>query len=74
MSKLKKCPFCGNKNIFVGRDWEIAGLDEGDGTGYFAAVCDYLNGGCGAAGGYRKTKEEAIATWNKRESEVEHDG
>ena len=73
MGELKKCPFCGNTNIFVGMDWELKGRDESDGTGFYAVVCNYLNGGCGACGGYRKTKDEAIIAWNKRESEVEHD-
>jgi len=71
MNKLKKCPFCGKTNIYIAPDWELEGKDPDDGTGYFAAVCNYQNGGCGASGGYRETKEEAIAAWNNRESEVE---
>ena len=71
MSELKKCPFCGNTNICVMMDWEIEGRDESDGAGFYSVVCNYLNGGCGACGGYRETKDEAIIAWNKRESEVE---
>jgi|GEM_PF-6762918 len=42
-----------------------------DWAGFYSVVCNYLNGGCGACGGYRETKDEAIIAWNKRESEVE---
>lgn len=66
MEKFKECPFCGNKNIIAGTDTEIEGLDEGEGSGYYAVVCNILNKGCGASGGYRKLKEDAIKVWNKR--------
>lgn len=67
MSELKKCPFCGSRNVFVEEDWEIEGRDKEDGTGYFAVVCNCLSGGCGASGGYRETVREAISAWNNRE-------
>ena len=32
---------------------------------YFV-LCDYEEGGCGAGGGYRHYKEDAIYAWNER--------
>jgi Lar family restriction alleviation protein len=57
---LKPCPFCGNKkstfqeNIFF--------YDHGE----WAVVC--LE--CSADGPFRKTKEQAAATWNRRAGEA----
>lgn len=51
MEKLKKCPFCGNGNIYV--------IDEID---WFYASCYE----CGAEGPTKDTYKEAINTWNKR--------
>lgn len=69
MSELKKCPFCGNIDVFVAQDWEIEGNNPEDGSGYYAVICDYRKGGCGASGGYRETIDEAQIAWNNRESE-----
>jgi len=61
--KLKTCPFCGKKPEVV-EIWIPHGLHEG---GYSWVVrCNYLNGGCGAQGGSRTEKEEAIEIWNRR--------
>ena len=74
MNKLKPCPFCGGNNIVIE---SCAGLEECENfeeccnPGYFAAVCDYNNGGCGASGGYRKGKEKAIEAWNRRVNQNE---
>lgn len=65
MSELKPCPFCGGTNLFLGSEKEIEQLDGGR-EEYFAVVCDFTKGGCGACSGYRKGKEEAIEAWNKR--------
>ena len=66
--KLKPCPFCGKTDpvgVFTHSErntgWEV---DER--YDYLSVCCAYDNGGCGAAGGYRETKEEAIEIWNKR--------
>lgn len=48
------------------QDWEIEERSPEEGTGYYAAVCCFQNGGCGASSGYRETKEEACAAWNER--------
>lgn len=50
--KLKKCPFCGTKNVIA------AG---GTATPPFVRCND-----CGATGPTRQTYEEAIEAWNRR--------
>ena len=57
IEKLLSCPHCGKSNIV---------LDEDENTNMKSFVCDFNNGGCGASGGYRETKEEAIEAWNRR--------
>ena len=66
MDEIKKCPFCGKTPEIV-EEWEQHGLHEG---GYAWVVrCNYLKGGCGAKGGGRPEKEEAIDAWNRRTDE-----
>lgn len=60
--KLKPCPFCGNESS--PRLVTIEGKD-GWRDRYFV-LCDYEEGGCGAGGGYRHYKEDAIYAWNER--------
>lgn len=58
-SRLRDCPFCGGKNICI--------IDESEPEHpEFAVCCDMTEGGCGATSGYRRTKEEAIEAWNRR--------
>ena len=57
--ELKRCPFCGGQiNMVCGTD----------GVGYvFCGVCN-------AEGPLEKSKEEAVAAWNRRANEGEgHD-
>lgn len=61
---MEPCPFCGNASLECVEEWQSHGLHDG---GYAWVVrCNYLAGGCGAKGGIRLEKEEAIEAWNKR--------
>ena len=60
---LKPCPFCGNPNVQLFTESE--GMHFEMGTGYIVR-CNFLRGGCGARGGSRSDKEEAIKAWNER--------
>jgi protein-tyrosine-phosphatase len=69
---LLPCPFCDNKNepkIVSSYDMEQEDLGNDE---YFAVFCDAGNDlrgvhkGCGASGGYAKSKELAITKWNTR--------
>ena len=74
MSELLPCPFCG-KDVAVimddyseclelwGDEFDESGLEA---TDCKAVVCSFLDGGCGASGGWRKTEEEAVEAWNRR--------
>lgn len=53
--ELKDCPFCGHKPRL-----------EHDNASNYNALCDFMQGGCGARGGVRYDKSEAIKAWNKR--------
>lgn len=33
---------------------------------YYTVCCDFNQGGCGAASGYRSSVKEAVELWNKR--------
>lgn len=57
-STLRRCPFCGNKNLTI--------IDNDEAYTNYSVCCDYLKGGCGSTSGFRETKEEAIELWNKR--------
>ena len=54
----RPCPHCGGTNLV----FLYAEGSEIDVT----VCCNFNNGGCGATGGYRRTKEEAIEAWNRR--------
>lgn len=65
------CPFCGNRHIWVGTVADCDGIEDTDSTYVrsakeYLAVCDYTEGGCGAAGPCRATPEEAVEDWNRR--------
>jgi hypothetical protein len=73
MDKLLPCPMCGNNHepkivSSYDIDTEDLGNDE-----FFAVFCDAGAGllevhkGCGASGGYAKTKELAVSKWNTRQ-------
>lgn len=62
VSHLQRCPHCGKQEVL-----EIVCDDETEDCSYFySIVCNLNKGGCGASGGYRDSKKEAIETWNKR--------
>ena len=70
--QLKPCPFCGGTKLFVGTLAEIEMQDEDHedyafNKQYYAVVCDYNEGGCGAStGGANRSADEAIEAWNRR--------
>lgn len=37
-------------------------------TGYYSAVCNRNDGGCGASTGYKPTIKAAVEVWNRREN------
>lgn len=56
-TKLKPCPFCGEKSGFhIGQPWE---------GGKYRVSCTM----CWCASGGHPTKTEAIAAWNSRAGE-----
>ena len=55
--KLKPCPFCGNKKVKV-----CGGVPAGSRKGVYWVYCRK----CGTSSGNKKTKNSAIAAWNKR--------
>lgn len=59
---LRACPHCGGVNIAVDEQNDEAGRAEPGWT----AVCDVNRGGCGASGGFRRVKADAIRAWNRR--------
>lgn len=68
-SNLKPCPFCGNKT--APEVISIAELDSVEGNewynSHFTVVCSLYDGGCGASVRFNnESKEEAVATWNRR--------
>lgn len=64
ITNLKTCPFCGNKNVEICSGAEIE-EDENIAECY-AVVCSIHDGGCGATGGYKNTREDAAKNWNNR--------
>ena len=71
MTNYKECPFCGKKVA----SWDncrglemCVGFEECDEDILSVSlVCNMSAGGCGASTGFRPTKNEAIAAWNKRD-------
>ena len=66
--ELKECPFCGQKETLECLSYnEIhASEEKEEEDDNYTVCCNHRKGGCGAIGGYRRTKEEAIKVWNKR--------
>lgn len=57
VNKINTCPHCENKNV------EIV-MKKDKGVINFSVTCSTNKGGCGASGGFRRTKTEAINAWN----------
>ena len=74
MAKLKPCPFCGGKRLFVGTVAEIEMQDE-DHPDYsynrtiYTVCCSFDKGGCGASVGAMRSELDALNAWNRRASE-----
>lgn len=72
--ELLPCPFCGHKTAPKMTDSEeyYGEFFDDSSDVFFAVICDASKpksiGGCGAAGGFARTEEEAIAKWNLRAS------
>ena len=69
MVELKHCPFCKGQNINIIACYDDTCDDvycEGCDKVRYAVVCNAQRGGCGAASGWRATKEDAITAWNTR--------
>ena len=59
MNKLEPCPFCGGTKIWIGTIAECEMQDKNRpdyefNSEHYIAVCDYLEGGCGASWWKRK--------------------
>ena len=63
---MEPCPFCGNVRAVKCLTADQIDSRYEDCPSFYAVVCDYSEGGCGATGGYRDTPEEAVDTWNRR--------
>lgn len=60
---LKSCPFCGYpkaKIVLLPADGKARFTDK------YMVLCDYRDGGCGAASGWCSSPEEAAEVWNMR--------
>ena len=65
---LRQCPFCACPYPHV------VVLPPDDLSRFslkFMVVCDYREGGCGAATGWCATAQEAIEAWNQRKRKYE---
>ena len=60
VEEIADCPFCGHGATLI----KIDGVDGW--RDRYAVRCDYMYGGCGAEGGWRHYKDEAIDAWNNR--------
>lgn len=74
-SKLKPCPFCLSNNTYLLDANEIDQTTNPQTNPFWAVACcmnqqEEMNVcnklGCGATGGYRPTRREAIEAWNRR--------
>ena len=74
---LLPCPFCGQSHTLVTITAQELAEQDSDYDGEFwehseswAVICDASRpdgpGGCGANGGFKPTKDEAIEVWNRR--------
>lgn len=59
---LRACPFCG---FMESVDIRCKPGKDGWRARYYV-LCDYDEGGCGAAGGERHSVAEAVGCWNER--------
>lgn len=58
---MRACPFCGfTAPVLITIPGQDGFRDR------YAVQCPYYDGGCGAEGGWRHYKEEAIEVWNQR--------
>ena len=74
MKELKPCPFCGNEKLIITTCEELElcdNLEKCECIPCYTVCCDFHQGGCGAASGYRQTESEAIEAWNRRAGEQE---
>ena len=70
-NEFKPCPFCSKTDSLVIESCvdlqDCKNYDKCDEEySYRAVICSFNLGGCGASGGFAKTREEAIAKWNRR--------
>ena len=68
-NELKPCPFCnGEKMTIITCHDENCGEEccYGCDDVKYSVVCSKSKNGCGASGGWDKTKELAIDAWNRR--------
>lgn len=75
--KLKSCPHCEKETTDIVDCSETTcafAIDcfctETCLNKMYAVVCNRTKGGCGATGGYYRTKEEAIEAWERRANET----
>ena len=61
VDELVACPHCGNMDVTL----MMKEGKNGFRNRYFV-LCDYSEGGCGAASGYYHSRSEAIWSWNRR--------
>ena len=70
MDELKPCPHCGKiDTVGIATCVELEECENFEcceSDGYVCVVCDVNKGGCGAAGGYAPSEEEAAEKWNRR--------
>lgn len=67
--ELRPCPFCAfpyPKVVVLQPD------NESRFTLKYMVVCDYRDGGCGAASGWCTTSREAIDSWNQRKKKYKY--
>ena len=64
-TELSPCPFCGNADALIIRRHNPSEGNLPELTTY-AVCCNFLEGGCGASGGYRETEADAIEAWEER--------
>ena len=70
--KLKPCAHCGKSVAVFATAKELedcANFESCNSCESVCVVCDYTEGGCGSASGYKATPEEAAEVWNRRVDE-----
>ena len=71
MHELNPCPFCGKTDsLKIADQYEMICLDKEyeppESELDYTVVCSVHTGGCGAACGFQRTPDEAVAEWNQR--------